>query len=72
MQILVDEISCGFRSGVISSMVIPAFRRNLNSVRNSARIVLPIWQVPLPNLIPPEFRELPGFRQIPAGISGGQ
>jgi hypothetical protein len=24
------------------------------------------------NLIPPEFRELPRFHQIPAGISGGQ
>ena len=31
-----------------------------------------IWQAPLPNLIPPEFWELPGFRWIPAGISGGQ
>jgi hypothetical protein len=55
----------GFRSGGILSRVIPAFRRNLNSVQNSAGIVLSIWQVPLPNLIPPEFRELPGFRQIP-------
>jgi hypothetical protein len=38
------------------------FRRNF----------LSIWQVPLPNLIPPEFQELPGFCRIPAGISGGQ
>jgi hypothetical protein len=77
--VVVEEQRCwalyrfrGFRSGGIPSRVIPAFRRNLNSVQNSAGIVLSIWQVPLPNLIPPEFRELPGFRRIPAGISGGQ
>jgi hypothetical protein len=62
----------GFRSGRIPSRVIPAFRRNLNSIQRSAGIVLSIWQVPLPKLIPPEFREFCGFRRIPAGISGGQ
>jgi hypothetical protein len=62
----------GFHSGAIPSRGIPAFRRNLNSVQNSAGILLSIWQVPLQKLIPLEFQELPGFRRIPAGISGGQ
>ena len=48
------------------------FRQNLNAVQNSARIISSIWQAPLPNLIPLELWELPGFHRIPAGISGGQ
>jgi hypothetical protein len=59
----------GFRSGAIPSRGIPAFQRNLNSVRNSAGIFLSISQVPLPKLIPPEFRELPGFWQESVGDS---
>ena len=33
------------------------------ALQNSAGIIWSIWQAPLPNLIPLEFRELPGFRQ---------
>jgi hypothetical protein len=60
---------CGFRSGAIPSRGIPAFQQNLNSVQNSAGIFLSIWQVPLPKLISPEFRELPGFRRESVGDS---
>jgi hypothetical protein len=59
----------GFCSGEILSRGIPAFRRNLNSIQNSAGIFLSTWQVPLPKLIPLEFQELSGFWQESVGDS---
>jgi hypothetical protein len=40
--------------------------------RNALEWKIPIWQTPLPNLIPPEFPESPGIPRIPGGIRGGQ
>jgi len=75
----VDDARFGHRrfhsshSGAIPSMwFLEPFRQNVNSVSHSAGIVLSIWQATVPKLIPTEFRELTGFRWIPAGISGGQ
>ena len=45
-----------------SSWVIPGTHWR-NSVQNSTGIIWSIWQGPLPNLITPEFQELPGFWQ---------
>ena len=64
--------SIEFREFIPSRWFQEPFQQNLNSVQNSIRIIWSIWQAPLPNLIPTEFWESPGFRQIPAGISGGQ
>jgi len=58
--------------GWIPFLVIPCAFRPCDSWNHSTGIVLSIWQVPVPKLIPLEFRELPGFCRIPAGISGGQ
>jgi hypothetical protein len=58
--------SCGLD---LQTLGIPAFQRNLNCIQNSTGIILSIWQVPLPKLIPPEFRELPGFWQESVGDS---
>ena len=38
-----------------------------DSWNHSAGINGSLWQAPLPNLIPLEFQELPGFCQILAG-----
>ena len=57
-----DFCSVEFREFIPSGWFQEAFWQNSNSVQNSVGIIWSISQAPLPNLIPPEFWELPGFQ----------